>query len=814
MKHCALSTLLLWLLFLPHLGTGQGAIGSFTSNMQSYPGYFNFHYDEISGNVYLEVDKLDQEFLYFSSLASGVIAGVERGRAASSIAKFTRVGRKVFFVQPNTDYRAVTDNTDEVTAVSNAFASSVLMSFIPVATEGETVLINLTPFLLRDCQNIAVALARASETHFGDPSPYRVDTSRSAVFLEKTKNFPANTEFESTLTFVRMQPAIKTQGLAPDPNSVTLQVHQSFVELPDDRYRPRKFDPRSGMNMFSYLDYAAPLDEPLVKRFSVRHRLMKKNPRAAVSEPVKPITFYVDRGAPEPLRTALIEGASWWKEAFDAAGFRNGFEVKLLPAGADPMDIRYNMINWINRSGKPRDYSYGHTYVDPRTGEIIKGVVTLGSDRHRQDYLIAEGLLQPYKSGKPVSGKMQELALARLRQLAAHEVGHTLGFAHNFSASNKNRSSVMDYPFPLVSLRPDGSIDLSDAYAKGIGTWDIRAVIWGYSEFLPGADENASLEKIMTTTLREGFLFIPDVGGNAHPESHIWDNGADPVAYLGDLMKVRARILSSFSADAIPHGAPMATIEDVLVPMYLLHRYQLEAVAKSIGGLYFTHALKGDGQVVTRMVDPDIQLRALEALLGTLSSEALALPENLIAMIPPRPSGYPSTNEIFKRRTGPSFDPLAAAETVAFTTVSLLLDAERAARLVEHHARDDRQPAFLAISRRLISHTWKAAPESGYRGELQNMVNQLVLRCFLQLAADTRASASVRGHALLMIEELKDWMIVRTASAEAPEKSNLLFALAEIDKFVKDPKAFEPLPSFNMPPGAPIGMPCIEWKTD
>ncbi|MFC6225296.1 zinc-dependent metalloprotease [Hymenobacter artigasi] len=827
-----LSTLLLAaLLAAPALSRAQAgkqpavapatSLTAITKGLQKFDGYFPFYYDAKTGKILLEISRLEEEFLYFGSLANGVGNGIERGQSISAIAKFVRVGGKVLLLEPNYDYRATTGSADERRAVDNAFAKSVIWGFVPLASEGTKVLIDLTPFLVRDSQKIG---ERLSSGGFSGPgaslltpgagarpaATYKLDESRSAVYLENTRNFPKNTEFEAMVTLTTSGNTGGSEdggaGLAPDPGAVTVQLHQAFVELPDNGFRRRPFDPRSGFFPFSYLDFSVPMSQPLAQRFIARHRLQKKDPTAALSEPVKPIVYYVDRGAPADIKKALIEGGSWWNQAFEAAGYTNAFQVRELPEGADPMDIRYNVVNWINRSGSPRAFSYGNAYTDPRTGEIIKGVVSLGADRHRQDYLIAEGMLQPYTTGQPVPEQMQQLALARIRQLSAHEIGHTLGLYHNFTASTMERASVMDYPFPRFRLLPDGRVDVADAYATGIGAWDKRAIMWGYSDFAPGTDETSALSAIMQETLRQGHRFIPDIGGYAHPNANQWDDGPDPIAQLTNLMTLRRHVLDGFSEKAIRAGAPLATLEEVLVPVYLLHRYQVEAVAKSLGGMYFTPAIKGDGQVPTQLVDPAVQQRALDALLATISPAALQLPEALIALIPPRPTGYPGSVETFAGYTGPTFDPLAAAEAAAGPPIAALLNAERAARLMEYRARDGRQPGFGPVVKQLLARTWQAAPAPGYAGALQTVVNNLTLKYLLQLAASPRAAASVRGEALLQIDDLQRWMRSQTKNATPTQKANLLFGLAQIDQFWSEPGKFIPPPTATMPPGAPIGM--------
>ena len=597
-------------------------IHDFTIGMKAMDGLFPMFWDAKSGHLYLQIGKFDQDFLFLTSLPFGLGSndvGLDRGKLGEgNIVHFSRIGPKVLLIEPNLIYRSSSPNPAERMAVTQSFAESVIAGFKVEAEESGAVLIDVTEFPASDQFGVVRELAKSKQ------GAYRVDKDRSAIALDDTRNFPRNTEIEAMLTFVTDKPTEKSlvETVAPDAAAVTLREHYSFVQLPEAGYQPRVFDPRSGYFPMEYRDYSAPLGSPLDLRFIPRHRLQKKDPSARVSEPIKPLVYYVDRGAPEPIRSALVEGASWWEQAFEAAGFKNAFRVEVLPEGADPMDVRFNVIQWVHRS--TRGWSYGRPVIDPRTGEIIKGQVTLGSLRARQDYLIAEALLSPYKKGAPVTTQLQEMVLARIRQLAAHEVGHTLGLAHNFVASAiAPGTSVMDYPHPWITLDAAGHPDLSHAYATGIGTWDKVAIQYGYSQFAPGTDEPAALDAILSKAQAGGLYFITDEDsrppGGAHPYSHLWDNGPDPAVELDRMLRVRAAALSQFGEDAIPMGRPMAEIEDTLVPLYLLHRYQTEAAAKEVGGLNYRYALRGDSQMVAEIVSPANQKEALNALLKTVS---------------------------------------------------------------------------------------------------------------------------------------------------------------------------------------------------
>jgi hypothetical protein len=789
----------LLLLVLLTLFNGFAQIKS-KPEVQAYKGFYSFFYDKTTDKIFLEIDRLNEDFLYINSLASGVGSndiGLDRGKLGQKrLVRFERAGNKILLVQPNLMYRANTDNALERKSVEQAFAKSVLYGFEIKEETTDTYTIDLTPFLMEDANDVAGVLKRRKEGSF------KIDLSKSAISLEQTKAFPENVEFESLLTFKGQASGSQLRTVTPTSSLVSVIQHHSFIKLPDDQYQPRRFDTRSGAIFMSFKDYAVPIHEEMTQRYVIRHRLEKKDPEAPFSEAKEPIVYYLDPGTPEPVRSALLEGASWWNEAFSAIGFKDAFQVKLLPADADPMDCRYNVIQWVHRS--TRGWSYGASVTDPRTGEIIKGHVSLGSLRIRQDFLIAQALMnQPFAKGDNQNEPMLELALARIRQLSAHEVGHTLGFAHNFAASTNDRASVMDYPHPTISTR-EGLIDFSNAYDTGIGEWDKVSVAYSYTHFKPGEDEERELESILQKAHKEGLRFISDYDaraqGGAHALAHLWDNGSSASEELKNVLNIRKIAIKQFSEHNIRTSEPYSVLEDVFVPLYFFHRYQVEAAAKVVGGLDYNYATKGDGQSIVKPLEPAIQKAALVQILESCSAQNLAVPDLILELFPPRAYGYQKTRESFKGRTGVSFDPVSAAQTASDLSLGLLLHPERMNRVVLQHSLNEEQLGLDELFEQLINSSFNTSYKNPYLQLVQRQYQQNVLKYLMGLAVSDKVFMEVSAMANNYLNEIDKDYLSDSKDIYLAEFKRM------IEKFKDEPEDFKLSAAPKIPDGSPIGV--------
>ncbi|WP_236587835.1 zinc-dependent metalloprotease [Marivirga aurantiaca] len=774
---------------------------------EKFAGYFNYYWDEKSGKILLEIDKLNTEFLYVNYLSAGIGSndiGLDRGQIGNSrIVTFKKIGNKIFLFQPNYDYRASTENEAERKSITDAFSHSILFSFDIVAQQDWSVLVDATDFFLRDAHRVSNRLKSQKE------GSYQFNKANSAFHLEGSGNFQQNTELDFWISFAGEPIGREIRSVTPDPQNITVRQHHSFVELPDDDFEPREFDVRAGYFGTGFKDYSVPITEDINQRYINRHRLQKANPGKEKSKAVEPIIYYLDPGTPEPVRSALLDGARWWNEAFEAAGFIDGFQVEMLPEGADPLDIRYNVIQWVHRS--TRGWSYGASVVDPRTGEIIKGHVSLGSLRVRQDYLIATGLLAAFKENDS-DPRMEEMALARLRQLSAHEIGHTIGLAHNYIASTNEDASVMDYPHPKIAIDDKGNIDLSNAYTSGIGSWDKIAIRYGYEQFPEEVNEDKALEKILEEATEAGLRFISDrdarTTGGAHPYAHLWDNGKDAVVELNRLIDIRSKAFEKMDASVIRKGEPMAKIQDVLIPVYFLHRYQVEAAVKLIGGIDYSYKVKGDAQKEMQIVAPQWQMEAVNSLLNAVSPETLALPEKLLKEIHPRPLSYYDNRELLKGRTGVTFDAIGASEQAATMVFELLLHPERMARLIEFNSRDSKNPGVKEVLNTVFDALFKSRQQSGYQGAIQMTVQHAYVMQLIKSMQNANNSPLVQAELMAQLKNIQSFAGQRGFGSLAGRQVHADYLQSQINLFLEQPMDYKVKESRDLPPGSPIGSFC------
>jgi hypothetical protein len=768
-------------------------------SMKSYLGFFNFYYDQTNDHIYLKVNDLEKEFLYVNSLSEGIGSndiGLDRGQlGGSKVVYFKKAGNKLLLIEPNQKFRANSSNYLEKESIKQAFAKSVIWSFPIKETMDNAYLIDLNEFLLNDAHGVSMRLKSRKQ------GSYTVNKSRSSMELNRTKAFPKNIEFDVQLTFTGQPEGELIRSVTPSANSVSVNQHHSFIELPPLDFKMRKFDPRSGVNAFRFYDYATPVSDPTLQEYVVRHRLEKKNPELKLSVPIKPIIYYLDNGTPEPVRSALLEGGKWWNEAFESIGYKNAFQVKILPDDADPLDVRYNVIQWIHRS--TRGWSYGASIIDPRTGEILKGQVSLGSLRIRQDFMIALGLTDsPFQINNKKDTKALEMALARIRQLSAHEIGHTLGFAHNFAASANNRSSVMDYPHPTLKIIGE-EISYENAYAVGIGDWDKVSVSYNYSVFDDDIDENIALQKILENSYNDGHRFISDSDsrpiGGAHPKSHLWDNGSSATNELYNLLKIRKIAMNQFSLDHIKIGENYSILEDRLVPLYFLHRYQVEAVVKMIGGLNYNYGVKSNIKYKVSPVNTIDQKLALKGLLKSISPSELTIPKSLHSILSPRTFGNYRNRESFGSQTGVAFDYLGISNSLSDAIIGMILNPQRVSRLIQQDAIYENQLTFNEVMTELINQTFKSTNSDSYQQSLKQINQSNLLKHLMNLGNSTHIYPQIRAEVYNSLDELSKWL------GKNKQIKFSKFYQNQISQFNSQSELISPLKTEKIPDGSPIG---------
>ena len=770
-------------------------ISSFSFSQETdYQGFMNFYYNNDSGKIILDIDKLDTEFMYINSLSRGVgnnDLGLDRGQLGNSrIVYFTKRGNKILLIQPNLRYVSNSSNYLENKAVEEAFARSVLFGFDIIEISNDTYKIDLTPFLINDAHGVSQRLKSSNA------GSYSLNKSMSAIDLERTKAFPKNIEFDVILTFTGSPAGNLVRSVTPTASNLTVNQHHSFVELPDNNYIKRKFDPRSGSNPFIVYDYSTPIDKKLEQRFIVRHRLNKKYPNQEISVPVEPIVYYIDNGTPEPVKTALIEGGNWWNQAFESAGYKDAFRIEVLPEDADPMDVRYNLIQWIHRS--TRGWSYGASIIDPRTGEIIKGQVSLGSLRVRQDYMILSGLLD---NPNDIDNKklIKKTSLDRIRQLSAHEIGHTLGFAHNYISSANNRSSVMDYPHPKIDI-VNGKINIDNAYSKNIGDWDKISVRYAYTDIQE--NEDLELNLIMEEAVNEGLYFLSDSDsrpiGSANPLSHLWDNGELPYKELNKLLKVRDLALQNIDLENLVDGEPYDRIEDILVPIYMLHRYQIEATAKAIGGVDYLYFVKNRNNDKVKFVNSKLQIESLESLLNVLNPKNLILPNNLIEILSPRSFRNPRTRENFESKTGVTFDYINASSSVVNHTFKFLMNPERINRINQQNMFGENilklDKYLMMISNSIFNNKKMSLYESSINNNISSLFLDHLFLAFNNSKTNDLSKSIILSSIISNLERLSN----------NPNDYNN-FLMNKISGFLDNPDKYKPIEKTKIPDGSPIG---------
>lgn len=795
------------------------SISQRTAGLERHDGYLPFYVDAARGRVLIEIPKLNDDMLYFVQVAKGignVELGIDRGGSgASKVIYFERHGNRAAIVERNLRFRATSANAALQEGMEQSFASSVLASLPIEADENGRLLVDASAFILRDAIDLEGLLRRRNQGAF------RVDPGRSALYAPRTRGNTDNTEFETTLTYASDNPGPLVNRAAPDGRALTVRVHQSFMRPPTG-YRPRVADPRLGLITLNFRDYSAPYAQGTDVQWIRRFRLEKKDPAAPVSEPKTPLVFYLDAGVPEPIRSAMRDGILWWNQAFETAGFRNAIQVKDPTPDIDPLDPRISFVFWVNRD--ERGFSVGGSLADPRTGEILSAKARMDSHRIRtistywRSYRVASNatpgadgytgaecadFLMPLDAmftQTPIGRSEEALVLARQALVTAHEVGHTLGFGHNWAASINNNASVMEYPSPRITVTAAGQVELSDAFQRAIGDYDKLAVRYAYTEFTPDREKNG-LESIVAEMRQRKILFTP----SADPRWNRYDDLASPAVYLRETMKQRKVLLERYGPDVLAAGEPYGDLRGMGLWMtYLHHRWAIDTGVRYVGGMFDNLAIKGESIAPTEIVPAPLQREVLAQLMDAIQPANLAIPERLLVSLAPSATGRDS--EEFTMPTGPAFDHLAAARTLGAMVLEQLLEPERSARLI---AFADRQPnalTFPQVLRAVLDATWNAPPDTTpLARSLRRVVQREALDAMMILGASPQATPEVRAVTLHTLVSLKASLAARGASDEV---SNALVhqAQRDITKYLENPTAYQPKSSaLPQPPGAPIG---------
>jgi hypothetical protein len=788
-------------------------IAARTNGFEKRDGFVPLYIDTKQGRLFAELPRNTNRALFWNSLATGFGSnpvGLDRGGSGSDqVVRFDREGDRVLMVFENTTFRTSLDNPAHKRSVDEAFPQSTVASLPVLAEEGGRVLVDLTDVAYRDWNDIAGTMTRLNQ------GTYTIARDRSFIDRAHTKSYPTNSEIDVALTFATTgRPGGIPSRITPDGRAFTMRQHLSILPLPEG-YRPRELDPRVGFFGITFKDYGQPIQRALEQRWISRHRLERSNPNDPRSPITNPIRYYIDPGIPEPMKQATLEGVRFWTEAFNRAGLQGGFVAEFLPEGEDPLDARYNIVQWENRN--ERGWSVGGALGDPRTGEMLKGMARMDSHRARTDYNIYAAFF-----GADAAAADTHFVLARVRQVSAHEVGHTLGLAHNYIASTNERSSVMDYPAPRVRMGPNGDIDISQAYGAGPGDYDIWAIRWAYGIFPPGTERD-SLNAIVAEGLRKGYLYLSDADArpenSSDPRTNLWDDGTTPYEFLKHQTAVRKAALAKFGLRNIRVGEPIATLQERLAPLYFWHRFALNGVTKTIGGMVYQNAVRGDNQLATRPIDGSHQRSALTALLDALQPSELAIPDTVLALLGPRPSGYdgPVNNsnspvgELFRGRTDPAFDELSAARTLSQMIVDGILQRERAGRLVTFATRDANMLTLGETIDSLIARTWNArdAGASPKLVALRRVTQRALADRLLLLAADAEALPEVRAVAEYTIKQLRGVAQTRASNGDRMARAHWSSIADDFTRWIERRELPKPTPALQAPPGDPFGEPTM-----